>query len=70
MWTLITSDGRRLANIGSEEDARREGMQLGTVTDVGTVLIQIKTHEGASRVVCPWELVRIRAIRDGLTSGR
>jgi Mechanosensitive ion channel len=42
-------------------DKVREGMHFGTVTDVGTVLIQVKTHEGASRVVCPWELVRIRA---------
>ena len=30
MWTLITSDGRRLANIGSEEDARRTAHALGT----------------------------------------
>lgn len=30
MWTLITSDGRRLANIGSEEDARRTAHTLGT----------------------------------------
>jgi hypothetical protein len=29
MWTLITSDGRRLANIGSEEDARRTVHALG-----------------------------------------
>jgi hypothetical protein len=29
MWTLITSDGRRLANIGSEEDARRTVHTLG-----------------------------------------
>jgi hypothetical protein len=29
MWTLITSDGRRLANIGSEEDARRSVHALG-----------------------------------------
>jgi hypothetical protein len=30
MWTLITSDGRRLANIGSEEVARRTVHTLGT----------------------------------------
>lgn len=34
-------------------------MRIGTVTDVGTVLIQLRTVEGASRVVCPWELVKI-----------
>jgi hypothetical protein len=30
MWMLITSDGRRLANIGCEEDARRTVHALGT----------------------------------------
>lgn len=30
MWILITSDGRRLADIGSEEDARRTVHTLGT----------------------------------------
>jgi hypothetical protein len=29
MWTLITSDGRRLPNIGSEEEARRTVHTLG-----------------------------------------
>jgi hypothetical protein len=29
MWTLIISDGRRLLNIGSEEDARRTVHTLG-----------------------------------------
>ena len=29
MWILVTSDGRRLANIGSEEDARRTVHRLG-----------------------------------------
>ena len=39
-------------------DDVREGMHVGTVTDVGTVLIQVKTTDGRLRVVCPWELVR------------
>jgi hypothetical protein len=30
MWTLITSDGRRLGNIRSEEEARRSAHALGT----------------------------------------
>jgi len=30
MWTLIISDGRRVANIGSEEEARRTVHTLGT----------------------------------------
>jgi predicted ATPase len=32
---------------------------VGTITDVGTVLIQVKTTEGGLRVVCPWELAKI-----------
>jgi hypothetical protein len=42
-------------------DLVREGVHLGTVTDVGTVLVQVMTTEGAPRVVCPWEIVRIEA---------
>ncbi|MDT5354395.1 MAG: hypothetical protein QOJ56_2927 [Mycobacterium sp.] len=41
-------------------DNVREGMHVGTVTDVGTVLVQVKTTDGRLRVVCPWELVRTR----------
>jgi hypothetical protein len=36
------------------------GSRVGTITDVGTILIQVKTTEGSMRVVCPWELVRTR----------
>ena len=49
-------------------DEVREGTRVGTVTDVGTLLIQIKTTLGISRMVCPWELVRVRPARDGLRS--
>lgn len=41
-------------------DVVRIGMRVGTITDVGTMLIQVKTTEGRLRVVCPWELVRTR----------
>lgn len=41
-------------------DNVREGIHLDTVTDVGTVLIQVKTNDGRLRVVCPWELVKTR----------
>jgi mechanosensitive ion channel-like protein len=34
------------------------GSGVGTITDVGTILIQVKTTEGRLRVVCPWELIR------------
>jgi hypothetical protein len=47
-------------------DRVREGMHVGTVMDVGTMLIQVKTNEGRSRVVCPWELVRVRVSHDGI----
>ena len=49
-------------------DKVREGTHVGTVTDVGTVLIQVKTSEGTSRVVCPWELVPIRSSHDAIGS--
>jgi hypothetical protein len=49
-------------------DKVREGIRIGTVTDVGTMLIRVKTSEGTFRVVCPWELVKIRASHDGVSS--
>jgi hypothetical protein len=49
-------------------DKVRDGAHVGTVTDVGTVLIQVKTTIGTSRMACPWELVRVRASHDGLNS--
>lgn len=50
-------------------DTVREGLHVGTVTDVGTVLIQVKTTMGDSRVVCPWDLVRVRPPYDGPSPG-
>jgi hypothetical protein len=49
-------------------DKVRHGMHVGTVTDVGTVLIQVKTTIGPSRMVCPWELVKLRASHEDLGS--
>ena len=40
-------------------DKVREGFHIGTVTDVGTVLIRVQTATGVSRMVCPWDLVRL-----------
>jgi small-conductance mechanosensitive channel len=40
-------------------DRVQVGVRVGTITDVGTVLIQVKSDEGRLRVVCPWELVKI-----------
>jgi mechanosensitive ion channel-like protein len=36
------------------------GTRVGTITDVGNILIQVRTTEGSRRVVFPWELVRTR----------
>jgi hypothetical protein len=40
-------------------DRVQVGTRVGTITDVGTVLVQIKSDEGRSRVVCPWELAKV-----------
>lgn len=42
-------------------DQVRQGMRIGTVTDVGTLLVQVKISEGVSRVACTWELEKIAA---------
>jgi hypothetical protein len=62
--TISKTPGRRNARflVG---DVVREGMHVATVTDVGTMLVQIETTMGTSRMVCPWELVNLRASRDG-----
>jgi hypothetical protein len=49
-------------------DQVREGPRVGTVTDVGTVLIQVLTSEGTPRVVFPWDLIPVRAPHDGIGS--
>jgi hypothetical protein len=36
-----------------------EGTHVGTVIDVGGVLIQVRTDDGALRVSCPWELAKV-----------
>jgi hypothetical protein len=36
-----------------------EGLHTGVITDVGTVLVEVKMTTGTSRMVCPWELVRL-----------
>jgi hypothetical protein len=40
-------------------DRVREGFRVGTITDVGTVLVQVKMDEGRLRAVCEWELEKI-----------
>jgi Mechanosensitive ion channel, beta-domain len=41
-------------------DEVRDGLHVGTVMDVGNILIQVKTTDGRLRLVCPWELIRTR----------
>jgi hypothetical protein len=43
-------------------DAVRVGARIGTIIDVGTVLIQFKTNDGCLRVACPWEAVKIPSL--------
>lgn len=37
-------------------DTVRVGTRFGRITDIGTVLIQVKTNDGGSRMACPWEV--------------
>lgn len=49
-------------------DEVRQGRRIGTVTDVGTVLIQFRSAEGTSRVVCPWDIVKVPASQERTAS--
>jgi hypothetical protein len=40
-------------------DAVQVGARIGTIVDVGTVLIQFKTNDGCLRATCPWEVAKI-----------
>ena len=46
-------------------DSVRVGARVGTITDVGTVLIQYKPNDGGLRVACPWEVVRTSSLPRG-----
>ena len=55
---LEASEGMQMnLHIG---DKVRVGTRVGTITDVGTILIEVKATDGSVRMVCPWELVRTR----------
>jgi hypothetical protein len=61
-------DGDALAGRGGRQvnfqigDSVQVGARVGTITDVGTVLIQYKTNDGGLRVACPWEVVKIPSL--------
>ena len=43
-------------------DAVQVGARIGTIIDVGTVLIQFKTNDGCLRVACPWKVVKLPSL--------
>jgi hypothetical protein len=57
--SLLTSLAGTEVKFHIGDKVRLGSTRIGTITDVGTVLIQVKTSEGSLRVVCPWEVVRI-----------
>jgi hypothetical protein len=60
MAMLLSLGGRHMKfQIG---DAVEVGARIGTILDVGTVLIQFKTNDGCLRVACPWEVVKIPSL--------
>ena len=67
-WQTSTRDGDALARLGGRQvkfqigDTVQVGTRVGTITDVGTVLVQFKTNDGCLRVACPWEVVRIPSL--------
>ena len=65
MWTLITSDGRRLANIGSEEVARRTAHALGTTQLRGPFSWDVVDAQGRRFVA----EIRPRIAESGVTVG-
>jgi hypothetical protein len=67
-----TRDGRCLRSLGGRQvkvqigDAVQVGKRVGTITDVGTTLLQFKTNDGCLHVACPWEVVRIPSLPQGV----
>jgi len=67
-WRRAPVDGDALAGRGGRQvnfqigDSVQVGARVGTITDVGTVLIQYKTNDGGLRVACPWEVVKIPSL--------
>ena len=43
-------------------DTVRVGARVGTITDVGTVLLEVKTNDGSLRMACSWEVMRISSL--------
>jgi len=56
----------RPARVFRVGDVVHNGSQVATVTDVGTVLIAVRTAIGTPRMVCPWELAGLQDAPDEL----
>jgi hypothetical protein len=41
------------------------GTRVGSITDIGTVLVEVKTNDGCLRVACPWEVVTTSSVPRG-----
>ena len=67
-----SGDGDALDSLGGRHvtchigDTVQVGSRSGTVTDGGTVLIHFETNDGCLRVACPWEVVRISSLPQGV----
>jgi hypothetical protein len=67
-----SGDGDALDSLGGRHvrfqlgDTVQVGARVGTVTDVGTVFIEFQTSDGCLRVACPWEVVRISSLPQGV----
>jgi hypothetical protein len=68
-----SGDGDALDSLGGRHvtfhigDTVQVGSRSGTVTDGGTVLIHFETNDGCLRVACPWEVVRISSLPQGVS---
>jgi hypothetical protein len=49
-------------------DTVQVGTRVGMITDIGTVLIQVKTNDGCLRMACPWEVVGTSSLPRGRAS--
>ena len=72
-WQTSSGDGDALDSLGGRHvtchigDTVQVGSRSGTVTDGGTVLIHFETNDGCLRVACPWEVVRISSLPQGVS---
>jgi hypothetical protein len=72
-WQTSSGDGDALDSRGGRHvkfhmgDMVQVGSRCGTVTDVGTVLIEFQTSDGCLPVACPREMVKISSLPPGVS---